>query len=1190
MTRLHTLSLMTVWLLGTLAQAQQDTAFVVHGRVVDGGGKPVAGATVRMFAPGYFHDFEVNEKTVTDAQGKFSLTAPMSWTRMDATSRQELAVLAAKDGRLAVVQFNRSSAPPRSTVELTLAPVSPTKVTVLTPDLRPVAGAKVKLGGLNCDTIRVDLTEAQAQMAGANGTKARKVPLGYVLGRGMVSLPPDLVVDLGVTDAQGQVTVSQVAGAMIGALSVQVEGHVEQTIGYYPYTGSKPAGWPGRVVLARTGRIAGQLASSVAGAVAKRHVTVMTFEQNNVDGIFRSSSTEVVSDADGRFDVPEAVAGTVACVVKFDPARPTRPPNEPTLPPLKAGATVSLKLDLKPAVRVEGRVLDADSRKPLADIRVRAYRGTGFEAAISDAAGKFGFWMPPGETAFHPDIPDDYLPPVPASEMNDPNKRLQRLTIFKVPEAKTFEAPPVLLRRAASLRGVVVNEQGEPLADANISGVTMAWNRRDGGALPHEITARTDARGEFALKAIDPRESLRLRVTAKTGAKILTLAKPGTEVVRIVLSAKESFSLSGSVADAEGRPVAEALLEIWHRDWRPGLMEAEPKKLNLEAPLRADVQGRFQTPLLPPDGFYRFTIRAAGAKTADSAWLDATKPEALKPQLLVVTRLGGLAGVVRNREGQPIPEAQVFLFAHDARTSTNANKLGEFKLEVPAGKPFCVVVRHPEFRVGGRYYDKNPASLDQTLVRLTEPDVKLPLRTILAKDERARLLQRLLEPLKQQLAKSTDTMEKVRALQSLTGPAPDFVIDFLDKNPLKPPMYCDMLLGQVAIKNADRKPDEAEELIGRMPQGAQQTIAYGALVDGLPESARARKLEILAEALVSARAEKAPEFRAIGLGQVAKRLYALGEKDRAAALLREGQKIATGLSSNGFAGYARGCFATDLAPIDLPAALALMKDLKDRFELPRHHGNTAHRLATLRPADAVKVLDLIPPPGPNEFNQRDQYAIRVCYRMAQVDPKAALQLAESIIDVPSRAHALGVIAQAVAAKDAAQVPVLVRRAFTLLEEDSTRPDSPQLTGPHTQGAVAAALLLIVEQADPTLLRECLWRAVALQRPNTEDPQNMWRFATGNSALALAAARYDARLAEFLLPTGPAQIGVRETQLARFLASPRRTIEEAEKAPRTKGDRDQVKLISYVATPEDRIPRLIFSTLGIWPIDVEDIDF
>jgi hypothetical protein len=244
----------------------------------------------------------------------------------------------------------------------------------------------------------------------------------------------------------------------------------------------------------------------------------------------------------------------------------------------------------------------------------------------------------------------------------------------------------------------------------------------------------------------------------------------------------------------------------------------------------------------------------------------------------------------------------------------------------------------------------------------------------------------------------------------------------------------------------------------------------------------------------------------------------------------------------------------------------------------------------MSPAEAVKFLDRIPPPAQNEFNQRDQYAVRVCYRMAPVDLKAALQLAGSIVDVPSRAYALGVIAQAVAKTEPKQAADLLRRAFALLEEDAARPDPPQLTGPMPQGSAAAALVLIAENADATLIRECLWRSVLLQRSHTEDPQHVWRYATGNSALAMTAARFDAKLAELLLPRTTAVFTAREAPLAEFLVNPLRAVAAAEKAPKTKGDRGLVQLIVCLATPEDQIPRLIFTTMGIWRIDVEDFDF
>jgi protocatechuate 3,4-dioxygenase beta subunit len=1186
MIRMQCWSLFTVWLMAATTHAQEDGAFAVRGRVVDAAAKPVAGAMVRLLAPS-FSGLEVDEKTATDADGRFSIAAPKNWIRMDASQRQELALLAAQGNRITVVQFHRNSAPPKSEVELMLSNVGESKIAVLAPDLRPVVGAKVKIVGLISDTIRVDLTEAEVRQYAGN---AKKTSIGYVIGTGTVGLPPELQIEISSTDAKGLATVSHVAAAGIGAITVHADEFGEQTVLHYSFQGAKAPDWANRIVLKKTGQLVGQLSSPIAEAVAHREVTLTSFEQDNTSGIFHSSSAKVVTDREGKFEAPKMVHGAVQFTVKFDPSHPTRPVQTTSPPQLKAGETLHVKIDLKPAVRVEGRVLEAASKKPIRDVQVRAFLGMGFESTTSDAEGKFVFWMPPGETAFHPDIPEEYLSALRPSDYFDPAKRQQTLTLFKIPDGKSFEAPPILLHRPTTLRGVVLDGQGRPLPGTGISGISMSLDRRTGQPKPREVSAQANERGEFSIAGIDPREPMRLRVTAKEGSKVVTIAKPASEAVRIVLEATERFDISGRVADAEGKPVADAILEIWHRDWRPAPTEAEPKKLNFKEPIRADGQGRFKTPPLAPDGHYRFTIRAAGAKTTESAWLDATLPEAGKPQQLVVTRLGGLSGVVRDRGGKPIGHAMVSLFATDTRTETTTNGQGEFKLETPAGKPFCVVVRHPVFRVDGSYYDRNPSNLNQTMSRLTEPAEQLALRPILAKEEREKILKRLFEPFKQKLVKSTNTQEKVTALQSLTGIAPEFVTEFLDKNPLQPAMYNEMLLTQVAMKRVSQNPEEAEELIGHMGQGAQKSMAYGLLVDALPEKARARKLEILAEALVGARAEKSPELRAVALGQVAKRLFLLGQKDRATTLLREGEKIANSLSTSAWVGFARASFATDLALIDLPAALALMKDLTDRSEFARHHGNTAHRIAGTHPAEAVRVLDLIPPPRQNEFNQRDQYAIRACYRMAQVDLKAALKLASSITDLPSRAHALGVIAQGVAKTEPKQASDLLRRAFALLEEDAARPDPPQLTSPLLPGSVAAALVLIAEQIDPTLVRECLWRSVALQRPHTEDPQQVWRYTTGNNALAMVAARYDGKLAESLLPAGTAGWVSRELQLAGFLANPQRAVETAEKASKVMEDRELLQLLGYLATDEDRVSRLILNTLGMWRIDVEDIDF
>src|SRR4029077_12887929 len=134
--------------------------------------------------------------------------------------------------------------------------------------------------------------------------------------------------------------------------------------------------------------IVGQLSSPIAEAIALREVTLSSLEQNNASGIFHSSNVKIVTDREGRFEVLKMVAGTVQFAVKFDASHPTRPVQATSPPQLKAGETLHVKIDLKPAVRVEARVWEADSKQPIRDVQVRAFLGMGFESTTSDAKGK----------------------------------------------------------------------------------------------------------------------------------------------------------------------------------------------------------------------------------------------------------------------------------------------------------------------------------------------------------------------------------------------------------------------------------------------------------------------------------------------------------------------------------------------------------------------------------------------------------------------------------------------------------------------------------------------------------------------------------------------------------------------------------------------------------------------------------
>ena len=114
-------------------------------------------------------------------------------------------------------------------------------------------------------------------------------------------------------------------------------------------------------------------------------------------------------------------------------------------------------------------------------------------------------------------------------------------------------------------------------------------------------------------------------------------------------------------------------------------------------------------------------------------------------------------------------------------------------------------------------------------------------------------------------------------------------------------------------------------------------------------------------------------------------------------------------------------------------------------------------------------------------------------------------------------------------------------------------------------------------------------SVALQRPDGRSPAGLalrhreQRVGHGRRALRRQAGRVSPAYRK-------CSRVYREAQLAGFLANPQRAVETAERTPKAKDNRELLPLLSYLATDEDRVSRLILNTLGMWRVDVEDIDF
>ena len=116
------------------------------------------------------------------------------------------------------------------------------------------------------------------------------------------------------------------------------------------------------------------------------------------------------------------------------------------------------------------------------------------------------------------------------------------------------------------------------------------------------------------------------------------------------------------------------------------------------------------------------------------------------------------------------------------------------------------------------------------------------------------------------------------------------------------------------------------------------------------------------------------------MGEVAERWFELGEVEKAKALFAETRQIAGQVTDK--TEFRRGLFAARLARVDLPAALAIVKEFDGTRNQGRILGGISLRLIDKNPAEAERIW--IQTEGkPLRFVPQDP---TLCWKMAAVDP------------------------------------------------------------------------------------------------------------------------------------------------------------------------------------------------------------
>jgi protocatechuate 3,4-dioxygenase beta subunit len=819
---------------------------------------------------------------------------------------------------------------------------------------------------------------------------------------------------------------------------------------------------------------------------------------------------EAVTDAEGRFAIPALAEGTLALTFVPHQELPYRG-RFAGRRNLEGGKTTRVEVPLTRAVRVQGVVREQGTGKPIADAAVMVDWAAEAPRPRTDAAGRYSAYVVGQSVTPHvPALPRNYYF---AAEVLDSQP---------IPAgAVEVTAKPFVLARGATLRGRVLDEQGRPVPGA---AVAAAWDLPAGGT--EAASGWTDRQGLFLLEGVARRADLRLTASCRgaTTARPLRARADGPQPVTLSISTGHAVAAGGRVVDVGGRPLTGAVVRLQSGEPdKAGRMESEAKvRFDGQDRVASDAAGRFTTPpWLRPDLSYRAEVQAAGFVPARTEWLASAAGKVLAfPDVVLVPapQTRTISGRVVDRHGRTVADAVVFQSGDGPRrTRTTTDGEGRFRLPgVYEGRAFLFVERE-SFRFRGYPVDVNGQAVALMLVRASEPAGE-PLHTLppaLSRAEEKALARRVLAP----LVKDFSGGEPGRAQYELLDIAPRVdpfrVLALADRGVFRDTDFNDAIRLTVASGLVEESIDEALAVAETIRSPAFRAHAYLEAADQLSAGERARKQELLDTALLYTRAAPEAVRRLDGLGQLALRWLELGDTERAARLLREGQAYAAGApvpnawNQRADGVHARGRFAAKLARLDGKAALELAQGYRDPYH-DWYVAGVALGLAERDPAEAERIHQLI-----HSDYRHNQRTARLCGRMAAKDLSRARALADRLLDPELRLSAYGAMARTLAKSDRTAAAALLEELFAAYEKRAGE-SNDALNSYRADCVQAAGLLAVAEQLDADLLERCFWKALALRppRPSRGDPTGGYEQMV--SSLAILLGPYDRTVARAVL--------------------------------------------------------------------------
>ncbi|APW59122.1 carboxypeptidase-like regulatory domain-containing protein [Paludisphaera borealis] len=1053
----------TMAMLISLACVALGMTIPLSGTVEDAAGRPVAGATVWLGDTiATRKGSEVLATAKTDENGRFRLERAADLVGRGRSWSPTLWAYK-PGGRIAHLEFKGDLPAADEPVRLVLGPPASTPVRVLNPDGKPAKGASVRPVYLRIKAPR----------------------------------PPDKLLDrLGATtDADGRATLDGFAPVDVELLDVTVEGQIVQYLPLDPDDGT--------LTLRPLGRLKVRI---VADDPKVLKGWIITASSHPTDAGYQGPTThwarETTGD-DGRIDFPPLATGRITWDAKPPEGSNYLLAKQPG-GTVRAGETEEVEIAVRRGVRIEGVVKEESGGAPVAGVQVvvTPLQGNSQSGAspVTDARGRISAVIPPGTTRLtYIEVPKDYfLPP-----------RVQNWVDFEVKEGEErHECAPPPLRKAAHVRGRVVDEAGEPSPWAAVSG---SWSLDENGFnTTSTIHAETDARGEFVLGSIPP--NARVTVTASSGwttesdSSVVPKVDEG-EPTTIRLRKRPTLALSGRVLGPDGRPLADAQIRVMIRAPVQGFNSGSPFMFGESEEVRTGPDGRYKTPAqLPVKHEYRIEAQASRCEPSMSRWLVGQAVEV--PDLVLRRSIGvrEAAGWVVDSTGKPVVGAEVFQSGDGPRRTRGVTDAdGRFRVaKVPDAPAFLFVAREG-YRFLGRRVEPEARAIEFVLRRLDEPPAALlgSAGSPVARDEERAIARDLIAQARKAPGGGGDSQRGPLAVAALVDP--DRMVEMIENQVVAVDAG---VLTALAIGRSEGDPRKVLEILDAIDSPATASHAALGLFDRLGRSARpAFRRELLDRAERRAHDVGEPGQEASLLARAADRRLDIGDVDRGSALAREAQTVAARPGQQ-LVPDPLDDLASALARVDLAAALKLLDgQAKPPGVLDMTRAAIAKRIAAANPAEARRLLGVI------QENNRWSARRAVCARMVAKDLPAARALAAEGGDAMLAAVLPAFAARALADSD----PRAARELLFESVEKLGKLDQIQAAQP-APAVVLARLVPLAVRLDPDRAPSCLWLALS-RRPPLPDrelspvlPDVRQRYLD-LAELAALTSRYDRAAAE-----------------------------------------------------------------------------